>query len=124
MNVGMIERKFNAYVEGLDMKGRRAIKPGFFVIGTQNPPTFEGRKILSDAVLNRLKNLELGEYSKVELVEVIQAVYGFNNFESNDIAQDFWRAKTFASSNQLVPEPTSRGVFSYCLEKSLNQNQK
>ena len=54
-------------LEGRHPSGRPALKPGFRLIATQNPASFEGRNAASAALINRAKRLQVFDYGVEEL---------------------------------------------------------
>ena len=62
---GVLEGRLNDALSG------PGTHPGFAVIATLNPPTFSGRSLLSDALLNRFVVHKLGDYDAQEVQELV-----------------------------------------------------
>jgi MoxR-like ATPase len=68
LNTLPLEKILNSLLsEGIDSNGKK----GFFVVATQNPTSFEGRQILSNAFLNRFHKVILPSYPRKELIEIL-----------------------------------------------------
>ncbi|KTD47249.1 AAA domain (dynein-related subfamily) [Legionella rubrilucens] len=76
MNSLPLERVLNALLSGVDLEGKPAANPGFFVIGTQNPIHYGKRQALSDALLNRFQKVNLKPYTKDDLVLIKSQLLG------------------------------------------------
>ena len=72
-----MEQLLNSYLDGKDLGLHEysVIRPGFRLIGTQNPATREGRGLVSYALNNRTHTEILAPYSSVEMVQILQASY-------------------------------------------------
>jgi hypothetical protein len=70
-----LEEYLNAFMSGVDLQGKRAAIPGFNVIGTMNPGDFPGRQPLSPAFINRFRQVQLNDYKKTELIEILNFKY-------------------------------------------------
>lgn len=99
-----LERLLNDLLTGV-YKGREAHNPGFMVLASQNPGTFEGREPLSPALRNRTHFLYMDKYTTEER-KVLGEYYGvkkpvaFANAEER-IAQEYpssGRMRTFFST--------------------------
>ncbi len=49
----MLERLLNALLEGHDLDNKAAEKPGFLLLGTQNPTYFQGRNATTLPLMHR-----------------------------------------------------------------------
>ncbi|MCF6765038.1 hypothetical protein L3V82_04560 [Thiotrichales bacterium 19S3-7] len=67
----MLEELLNALLMGKNLQGHIAEKPGFMVIGTQNPASFSGRKQASQALERRLIKVELPVYTVQEMLQIL-----------------------------------------------------
>jgi len=65
------EKLLNALLMGTTPEGQKAAYPGFMIIGTQNPITLAGRNNFSTAIYRRLLKIELPNYSRDEMLEII-----------------------------------------------------
>lgn len=68
----MIERLLNALLEGHDLEGHPPKKPGFMLIGTQNPATYRGRKEMTLPLLHRLQTIIMPTYTHDEKIQILQ----------------------------------------------------
>jgi len=68
----MMERLLNALLEGHDLENKPAEKPGFMIIGTQNPPSYCGRVQTTLPLKHRLQTVELNEYNQEEMKAILQ----------------------------------------------------
>ena len=68
----MMERLLNALLEGHDLENNPAENLGFMIIGTQNPPSYCGRVQTTLPLKHRLQTVELNEYNKEEMKEILQ----------------------------------------------------
>jgi hypothetical protein len=71
----MLERVLNALLEGHDLDGNPPKNPGFLLLGTQNPVTFQGRKATTLPLLHRLQHINLHEYTEQELLLILSTQY-------------------------------------------------
>jgi hypothetical protein len=67
----MMERLLNDLLMGKDPDGELAKKPGFMVIGTQNPDTMAGRVRASTALEHRMQKIIITEYPKEEMLKIL-----------------------------------------------------
>ena len=68
----MIERALNAYLEGHDLDGKKANKPGFLLFGTQNPITMEGRIRTTLPLEHRLQKVTIADYTIKNILHILQ----------------------------------------------------
>lgn len=68
----MMESLLNTLLMGKTPDGQRPDKPGFLVIGTQNPPTANSRRKPSTALARRLTTLELPPYPAQEMQAILR----------------------------------------------------
>ncbi|MCX7120604.1 MAG: hypothetical protein NTZ67_02330 [Gammaproteobacteria bacterium] len=69
------EEYLNAYLVGEDINGNRAKKTGFTILSTANGAAMKGREPLSEPLLSRMMALEFNEYSRDELIQVLEAKF-------------------------------------------------
>lgn len=74
INTFPLESLLNSLMMGVDNKGQLAQRKGFFVIGTYNP-IGSGRRILSQALENRFRKIELLDYTEKDLNKFLTAKY-------------------------------------------------
>jgi len=67
-----IELLLGQLLTGVNATGKKADKPGFMVLSTQNPASFAGRKTSSRALRNRLQEFILFDYTDKELRDICQ----------------------------------------------------
>ncbi|BCA94633.1 hypothetical protein TUM19329_09940 [Legionella antarctica] len=84
----MMERLLNDLLMGKDPNGNLANKPGFMVIGTQNPPTMAGRTSTSTALEHRMLQITLTQYPKNEMIEIL-TYKGLPQNISQDMVEEF-----------------------------------
>lgn len=79
-------------------------KPGFFAIGTQNPPTMAGRKKPSTALARRMISAQLPEYTCQEMVTILMDK-SLPEQVATALANTYQEQLTYARQNHLSPEP-------------------
>ena len=67
-----MESLLNSLLIGKTPDGKLAKKPGFMLIGTQNPTTMAGRRETSEALLHRMNYQELLHYPETEMIMMLQ----------------------------------------------------
>lgn len=91
-------------------------KPGFMILGTQNPASMVGRTITSSAIQHRLLNIDLPEYTKAELINIEKDKYSAlaktEQFENS--IDDFLHKQTVAD-NMHYEHPSLREL-EICLD--------
>lgn len=65
-----LETLLNQLLTGYDMNGNKAKQPGFYVLASQNPGHFAGRKSISSALNNRFHHIYMDDYSTEELTSI------------------------------------------------------
>ncbi|MBA3662284.1 MAG: hypothetical protein H0W64_11170 [Gammaproteobacteria bacterium] len=58
-----LETLLNQLLTGVDLKNQPATKPGFTVFASQNPPQYDGCKVSSRAIVNRLHKITMDNYT-------------------------------------------------------------
>jgi len=66
------EALLNGLLSGVDLEGKRATKPGFKLIGTQNGIEYAGRQPIPTPLLQRLMKIDFPAYPKEELTLIAQ----------------------------------------------------
>lgn len=74
INTFPLESLLNSLMMGVDNRGQTANRKGFYVVGTYNP-IGSGRRILSPAVENRFRKIELADYTEKDLNKFLAAKY-------------------------------------------------
>lgn len=67
----MMERLLNALLEGHDLQNKPAQKPGFLLLGTQNPIHFSGRVATTLPLKHRLETVTIPDYKHHEMVDIL-----------------------------------------------------
>jgi len=106
----MLEQLLNALRMGTTPEGSRPKKPGFMMIGTQNPPSFGGRIAPSAAVIHRNINVTLTLYPQDEMVEILTHK-GHQKTTTINIAEAFLKQLKIGIDNKYSPLPTFRDVM-------------
>ncbi|MDX2345814.1 MAG: hypothetical protein QNK11_02925, partial [Legionella sp.] len=70
-STAMMERDLNELLMGT-CDGENAKKPGFLIIGTQNPPIHAGRVRASKALQRRVNQVTIHEYKPGELIQILE----------------------------------------------------
>ncbi|WP_419418832.1 AAA family ATPase [Legionella sp. D16C41] len=106
----MMERLLNDLLMGYNEKKERPLRPGFLVIGTQNPVTMAGRKAPSTALSRRLIKTELPPYGSEEMQDVL----GNKRLDEKTAAKlvnAYEIVTTKAAEEHLTPKPTFRDLL-------------
>lgn len=114
----MMERLINALLMGQTPEGKRPERPGFFIIGTQNPSRMAGRREMSMALKRRTVKLHLEHYNSSEM-EFILVKKGLAHSMAQNLVSAFVEQKSFAIKNQLTPVPNFRDLLrasKHCLK--------
>jgi uncharacterized protein YjbI with pentapeptide repeats len=108
----MMERLLNDLLMGKNPKRINGIieKPGFMVIGTQNPATMAGRRTASTALLRRLISTQLPEYTPDE-IKIILLAKGVNSDEADSMIKAYEETRAIATKNRLSPAPNFRNLI-------------
>lgn len=92
----------------------KKVKPGFMIIGTQNPVSMAGRRPTSTALSRRLWQMEVPNYPAEELMEIILGKERYSQAamrKFQQIIDAFLLKSTDAKENGYSPSPTLREVF-------------
>jgi MoxR-like ATPase len=115
-----LEKILNSLMsEGTDPQGQKAKKEGFFVVATQNPISFAGRKALSDPMDKRVHKIELPTYPDHELIEILHKK-GLGETKAIDLVDDYNIQRKKASYSHELPTP--RDLFNYAGKIIKNAN--
>lgn len=129
----MMERLLNGLLMGKNPEGKRPQKPGFTLIGTQNPVTLAGRRPPSNALARRLISTTLHPLPYEEKLTIIQN-RGVPETIAKTMVSAFESQVKHAADNHLSPAPTFRhlvrlakqfvkGAFQSAVNTVLNINQ-
>jgi hypothetical protein len=106
----MMERLLNALLMGSTPEGTRPNHPGFMMVGTQNPASMAGRRLMSTALQRRMLSLSVPSYSPQEMLDIVMAK-GLDFEYANLLVQTYQEQRDFAERNHLTPAPTFRDVL-------------
>lgn len=112
MNVMPVEHLLNYYLSGRDLKGKIAQQPGFCVLATQNPISYDYRRSLSPALLNRFHLVCVKEYKKEEIYQIAKSLCA-NPEEAEEQAEQFISARDYSDLKSLV-RPNVRTLVHQC----------
>ena len=121
----MMERLLNDLLMGKNPKAKLGdeVKPGFMLIGTQNPVTMAGRRNTSTALQRRLINVTLPEYTADELKPILCAK-GVPQHEAVAMIDAYTTQRVYAKQHQLSPVPNFRHLMGLvALEQELRDEQ-
>ncbi|VEB32777.1 hypothetical protein [Legionella cherrii] len=120
-NTQVHEELLNALLSGYDLEGNPPKKPGFCLIGTQNPTTFHGRQPLSKALDNRLMLAELSHYNFSEFIQILTEKFQLLVEKAKTITEEYFSARTYAQSQSLFPPPNPRNVMKVAEEEQRHE---
>jgi MoxR-like ATPase len=106
----MMERLLNSLLMGKTLDGSPPEKPGFLIIGTQNPVSMEGRIATSSALARRLININLPPYTTEEM-KIILEKKGIEPADAASMVEVYEKNKIRAQLEQLKPTPTFRDLI-------------
>jgi adenylate kinase family enzyme len=105
MNTMPLETLLNSLLSSTTPEGQSAEKPGFFVIGTQNPIQYGHRSAYSKAFLNRFQKLDLKDYAEEDL-KIITTSMTNDSDKTKKLVDYFLEAQAYAKQNRkLIPSP-------------------
>ena len=85
-------------------------KPGFLIIGTQNPVSMQGRRLPSLALAKRLMNLSIPAYTPHEMVAILKSK-GVDEENSTLLVNAYEKILRKAHRQHLSPQPTFRDLL-------------
>ncbi|MDP1604630.1 MAG: AAA family ATPase [Legionella sp.] len=106
----MLERLLNDLLMGKSPDGKRPTKPGFMIIGTQNPVTMAGRQKPAVALARRFFTLNVDNYTTPEMQTILQSK-GLKADTSEKLVDAYNRQKNRAQRGGLKPIPTFRDLL-------------
>lgn len=106
----MLEKLMNRLMMGRDLQGNRPLRPGFKVIGTQNPIHYKGRKAKSVAEQRRFVRCEFSEYPYNELVAII-IKKGIKPTQAKQLAYRYLKTRDYAIKHRKKRIPTFRKLM-------------
>jgi hypothetical protein len=110
-----VELLLNHYMSGVDRENRPANRMGFAVFATQNPISFDYRKPLSPALLNRFQMISIKEY-KPEEIEVIANSFCSKVEDAQKETKEYLAARTYAKNHGFL-SPNIRTLINNCGKK-------
>jgi hypothetical protein len=113
---------FNIFMTNVDLQGQKAERKGFFVIATQNPISFSGRKKLLFPLENRFQKIVWQDYPENELLEIL--LNKDIDFEvAEQLIKEFTEAKQIAIKKG-IHIPTLRDLLSEAEKPKENRKRK
>lgn len=106
----MMEQLMNALLTGRTLQGKRPNRPGFMILGTQNPATMDGRRTASTALARRLLTSVLPPYSKEEMLKIL-AHLGVEEKVASQLVGAYEKYQAKAQKQRLEPSPTFRDLL-------------
>ena len=106
----MMERLLNDLLMGKTPENQRPDKPGFIVIGTQNPAAMAGRRNISTPLKRRLLNIELPPYPHAEMLEILVSK-GVSNKKADAMINAYEKQLAHAKKHFLSPVPSFRNLL-------------
>ncbi|NDH09891.1 MAG: hypothetical protein EBY16_09885, partial [Gammaproteobacteria bacterium] len=108
----MMERLLNDLLMGKNPKRKPddVVKPGFMIIGTQNPVTMAGRRAASTALLRRVISTTLPEYEPAEIGHILKNK-GVPAPVADDMMTAYEKKRAHAIKNLLSPVPNFRHLM-------------
>ena len=112
----MMERLLNDLLMGKAPNGQSPKKPGFMVIGTQNPAEEQGNNIMgrrkmSAALARRFMHHRLLAYTSEEMVCILMMKYHLKTSDAEQVVKAYLKQKKWATTQHLNPVPTFRDVL-------------
>lgn len=98
----MVERLLNALLSGQTPDGKKPDSPGFLLLGTQNPVSMGARIDQTEAQKMRMIKINLPEYSKAEMSEII-IFNGFPASKADELCVEFQNQQTQAKNKGEEP---------------------
>lgn len=118
----MMEDLLNDLLMGKTADKKRPIKPGFMIIGTQNPPSMSGRRQLSPALARRFILMQVPPYTTEEMVQIL-VIKGLELQKSRVLVHAYENCLQKAQKESLTPAPTFRDLEKLALY-TLQENRE
>lgn len=106
----LMEALLNTLTMGRAPNGERPTRPGFTIIGTQNPITMAGRRAPSPALARRFTTMSVPDYTTKELHKIL-ITKGAHPELAEYLVDVFEMKLKQAKEEQLYPAPTLRDVI-------------
>ncbi len=101
----MMERLLNDLLMGKTPQGDRPNKPGFMIIGTQNPMTMAGRTPTGRALQHRMQKIQMPEYTRDEMVTIL-IHKGLQQLISQNMVDEYCQLREQSSQHPNSSVPT------------------
>ena len=112
------ELLLNALLSGVDLHGKSATKPGFMLLGSQNPITYHFREATSKAAANRTITLQLDHCEPAELQQILKQKYSLASEHADQIITQYTQARNYAKACKFFPVPNPRVLFKYAKDRA------
>lgn len=112
----MMERLLNDLLMGKTPQGESAKKPGFMIIGTQNPASMAGRSRASKALQHRMQQIYMPEYQRHEMVKILEQK-GLSQVQSTTLVDEYLINRKRAAINPLLPKLCFRDLLKRAQQK-------
>ena len=106
----MMERMLNALLMGKTPEGKPPLKPGFMIIGTQNPVSMAGRRAPSTALARRVCTITIPPYPANEMIEILLKK-GVPESKARILVEVYHERLAYAIQHQKEPLPTFRDLL-------------
>lgn len=106
----MMEQLLNALLMGRDLNGNRPTRPGFKLIGTQNPISMEGRLATPLALERRMLKCNFETYKKGEMISILEST-SVKPADAAVLVQDYLVACAYAEAHDKSPKPVFRDLL-------------
>lgn len=106
----MMERLLNSLLMGKALDNKPPAKPGFMLIGTQNPVSMGGRLKSSTALSRRTYKVEVAEYPKQELTQILKR-NGVEQEYAEVLVNAYQKKLDQAIKGNRKPPPTLRKLL-------------
>ncbi len=106
----MMEQLLNSLLMGETPEGIPPQKPGFMIIGTQNPVTMAGRRAASTALSRRMQTCSLPPYTESEMRAILMKK-GLAEDVTQELIQAFQEKRQEAKKYKYVPAPVFRDLI-------------
>lgn len=116
INTIHLERQLNCYFSGLDEEGNKPRKPGFMIIGSQNPVYYDNRYAFSEALANRFQLIPIKDYQDSEIKTLAQTLI-VDRKEADKESDHFLSAREKARRDRKE-EPTVRDLIIRCKKRT------
>ena len=108
----MMEKLLNSLLMGKTPENERPkIRPGFMIIGTQNPVSMAGRRPPSNALARRLTTIKLPDYSADEAKSILKHIGLAFEQDQEALVSAYMKQAAFAKQRNLNPAPTFRDLL-------------